>query len=304
MTMQLLIIATILSLLFSGGAGGCRTKNFNVPPRQSQSSTGQNANTGEKETQPAGDLKVIAQGFHSSITDPFIAVVRDEATYAELSKLDGNLPKLNVDLKTNTVIAAFLGERNTGGYSVEITRVANGEIQIAEKAPAKDVMVPQVITAPFKIVSLPVEGTEPVKISAGDAFRQTAQLYRIDKGSFTISGGFAGRSETYALAGKLQITRLGDLVTVGFAVVSTGTSHDRSLRDVATGVMKENSFDISRMSRGSLVDPPTGDLRVAGKFLDANRLNLDLDTGGAIVPDGFQGKGTIEAQMVSASANE
>lgn len=300
--MQSLIIATIFSLLFSGGAGGCRTSKNANSPNPSQHSPEQNANTGEKQTQPSGDLKIIAQGFHSSITDPFIAVIRDETTYAELQKLDSNLPKLSVDLKTNTVIAAFLGERNTGGYSVEINRVANGEIQIAEKAPAKDVMVPQVITAPFKIVSLPVEGTEAVKISAGDAFRQTAQLYRIDKGSFTISGGFAGRSETYALAGKLQITRLGNLVTVGFAVVSTGTSHERSLRDVATGVVTDNSFSIARMSRGSLVDPPTADLRVAGKFLDANRLTLDLDTGGAIVPDGFQGKGTIEAQMVSASA--
>jgi hypothetical protein len=302
MTMHSIIIATILSMLFSGGAGGCRTKNFNAPPTQSQSSTGHPDNT-ENENQTSGDLKVIAQGFHSAITDPFIAVVRDEATYAELTKLDPNLPKLSIDLKTNVVIAAFLGQRNTGGYSVEIKRAANDEIQVTEKAPGKDVMVPQVITAPFKIVSLPVEGTTPLKISASNAFQQAAQLYRIDKGSFTISGGFAGRTETYALAGKLQITRLGELVTVGFAVVSTGTSRERSLRDVATGVMKENSFDISRMSRGSLVDPPTGDLRVTGRLVETNRLTLDLDTGGAIVPDGYQGKGTIEALMVAAIAN-
>ncbi len=301
--MHSLIIATMFSLLFSGGIGGCRTKNFNVPPRQSQSSTGQKGTPVDNENPVFGDLKVIAQGFHSSITEPFIAVIRDEATYAQLQKLDSNLPKLSVDLKTNVVIAAFLGQRNTGGYSVDIARAANGEIQVTEKVPGKDMMVPQVITAPFKIVSLPVEGTTPLSISAGDAFRQTAQLYRIDKGSFTISGGIAGRSETYSLAGKIQITRLGDLVSVGFAVVSTGTSRARSLRDVATGVMKDNSFEISRMSRGSLVDPPTADLRVRGKFLETNRLTLDLDTGGAIVPDGFSGKGSIEAEMVSGSAN-
>ena len=300
--MQSVIIATILSLLFSGGAGGCRTKNFNVPPRQSQSSTGQ-SNTVDNQNQTSGNLKVIAQGFHSSITDPFIAVIRDEATYAELQKLDSNLPKLSVDLKTNTVIAAFLGQRNTGGYSVEITRAANGEIQATEKVPGKDVMVPQMITAPFKIVSLPVEGTTPISISPSDAFKQTAQLYRIDKGSFTISGGFAGRTDTYSLAGKLQVTRLGALVTVGFAVVSAGAPREHSLRDVATGVMKDNSFEISRMSRGSLVDPPTGDLRVIGKFLEAKRVTMELDTGGAIVPDGFSGRGSIEARMVATAAN-
>src|SRR5690242_6025983 len=302
MTMHPLLFATILSLLMSGGAGGCRTSKSSNPPKQSQNSTGTGNPTSEEDQIP-GNFKVVAQGFHSSITDPFIAVIRDEATYAELAKLDTNLPKLNIDLKTNVVIAAFLGQRNTGGFSVEISRAASGEIQVTEKTPGKDVMVPDVITAPFKIVSMPVEGTAPLKISASDTFRPTAQFYRINKGSFTISGGIAGRSETYSLAGKLQITRLGNLVTVAFAVVSTGTTRERSLRDVATGVISEDSFSIQRMSRGSLVDPPTGDLRVSGKFLDANRLSLDLDTGGAIVPDGFSGKGSIEAETVSASAN-
>jgi len=299
--MQSLIIATILSLLF-GGAEGChKSKNSNAP-KQSQNSTDQTG-TPIAEDQHSGEVKVIAQGFHSAITEPFVAVIRDEATYAELTKLDSNLPKLNVDLKTNIVIAAFLGQRNTGGYSVEITRPANGEIQVTEKAPGKDMMVPQVITAPFKIVSVPVEGNASVRISASDAFRQTAQLYRIDKGSFTISGGIAGRSETYSVEGKLQVTRLADLVSVGFAVVSTGTARERSLRDFATGVMKDDAISITRMSRGSLVDPPTGDLRVTGKFLEGNRLTLELTTGGAVVPDGFSGKGSIEAQMRAASAN-
>ena len=302
-TMQPIIIATILSLLFSGGAGGCRSTKTSHPPKQPQKSSEQKANPLGEEGQVSGELKAITQGFYSSITHPFIAIIRDDATYAELAKLDPNLPKLNVDLKTNVVIAAFLGQRNTGGYSVEITRAANGEIQVTEKVPGKDMMVPQVITAPFKIASVPVEGTAPVRISASDAFRQTSQLYRIDKGSFTISGGFAGRTDTYSLTGKIQITRLGDLVTVGFAVVGSGTAHERSLRDVATGVMKENSFEISRMSRGSLVDPPTADLRVSGKFLEGNRLTLDLDTGGAIVPDAFSGRGSIEAQMVATAAN-
>jgi PrcB C-terminal len=303
MTMQSLIIATMFSLLFSGGTGGCRTNKNSNSAKPSQNSNETNGNPVGDDGQTSGDLKVVAQGFHSAITDSFIAVVRDEDTYAELRKLDPNLPKLSIDLKTNIVVAAFLGQRNTGGYSVEITRDANGEIHVAEKAPGKDMMVPQVITSPFKIVSWPVAGTPPLRISASETFRQTAQLYRIDKGSFTISGGIAGRSETYSLNGKIQITRLGDLVSVGFAVVGAGTSRERSLRDFATGVMRDDSISISRMSRGSLVDPPTGDLRVTGKFLEGNRLTLDLDTGGAIVPDGFQGKGTLEAQMVAASAN-
>src|SRR5215813_9483999 len=122
MTMHSVIIATILSLLFSGGVGGCRTSKNSNSPKQSQNSSEEAANRTREEDQSSGELKVIAQGFHSSITDPFIAIVRDEATYAELTKLDSRLPKLNVDLKTNVVIAAFLGQRNTGGFSVEISR--------------------------------------------------------------------------------------------------------------------------------------------------------------------------------------
>ena len=301
--MHSIIIATMLSMLFSAGADGCRTTRNTNPPQQSQNSTATTGNPIGQEGQISGGLKVIAQGSHSPITDPFVAVVRDEVTFAELAKLEPSVAKLAVDFKTNVVVAAFLGQRNTGGYSIEITPAATGEIQVRENVPGKDVMVPQMITAPFKIVLLTVEGTSPVRISAGESFRKTAQLYRIDKGSFTISGGIAGRNETYSLAGKIQTTRLGNLITVGFAVVSTGAGAERSLRDVATGVMKDDSFVISRMSRGSLLDPPTGDLRISGSFPDANRLTMDLDTGGAIVPDGFSGKGTIGAQMVAATTN-
>src|ERR1700674_4725684 len=37
--------------------------------------------------QPGG-IKVLAEGYHSKITKPFVAVVRDEETYAALTRLD------------------------------------------------------------------------------------------------------------------------------------------------------------------------------------------------------------------------
>jgi hypothetical protein len=112
------------------------------------------ANTPRAQTYQPGGIKVLAEGFHSKITKPFVAVVRDTETYAALRKLDGNLPKLDADFfEENVVVAAFLGERHTGGYSVEITPNAI-EINVLEKKPGKGVMVPQMITSPFKIVSL------------------------------------------------------------------------------------------------------------------------------------------------------
>lgn len=278
----------LMSSLLTGAASGCRNKATRTTP--------------SKGTTAPGELKLVAEGAHSSVRTPFIAVIRDADTYAALRRAADNLPEVTADtFKSNVLVAGFLGHRNTGGYSVEITQGAKGEIRVAEKAPGKDMMVSQMITAPFKLVLFPVSGAGAVSISADQTFQQTAQLYRIDKGSFTISGGFAGRSETYALAGKLQITRLGDLVSVGFAVVSTGAPRERSLRDVATGVTKNESFTIARMGRGSLVDPPSGDIHVTGRWVGTNRLILDLDTGPVTVPDGYQGKGRIEAVMRGAA---
>src|SRR5206468_2455450 len=100
------------------------------------------------------DIKVLAEGFHSRITKPFVAVVRDSETYAALTSLDKNLPKLEADFfKENVAIAAFLGERNTGGYSVEI-RANGSEILVLEKKPGMAMMVPQMITSPFNIGAL------------------------------------------------------------------------------------------------------------------------------------------------------
>jgi len=57
------------------------------------------------------------------------------------------------------------------------------------------------------------------------------------------------------------------------------------------------------LSRGTLIDSPSGDLTVRTKFEEKNRLLIDLTTGPVTVPDGYSGKGMIEAEMVAASAN-
>ncbi|HEX3229259.1 MAG TPA: protease complex subunit PrcB family protein, partial [Pyrinomonadaceae bacterium] len=90
----------------------------------------------ENQNISAGDLKTLAEGSQSSISDPFVAVIRDDATYAKLKKMEPGLPMLETDFfRVNVVVAAFLGTRNTGGYSVEISRVEDGKIRVVEKAP-------------------------------------------------------------------------------------------------------------------------------------------------------------------------
>lgn len=258
----------------------------------------------ENQNNSSGVLKVLAEGSQSAITDSFVAVIRDDATYARLRKMEPNLPKLEADFfRLNVVVAAFLGTRNTGGYSVEISRVENGKIRVAEKAPAKDAMTIQVITSPFKLVSFSPAGSTAVELSAGEIFQQRAQLYRVNSGTFELSGGFTGRTESFQLNGKLQVTRLGDLITIGFALVSSGGTRERSLRGSATGAIKDGVITIERLSHGSLLDPPSGELQVRGKFLEKNRLILELLSQPINVPESYAGRGSIEAEMIAASAN-
>ena len=258
----------------------------------------------ENQNNSSGELKTLAAGFQSSISDPFVAVVRDDVTYAKLQKMEPGLPRLETDFfRLNIVVAAFLGTRNTGGYSVEISRFENGRIRVVEKAPPKDAMTTQVITSPFKLVSFAAEGSTAVELSVGEIFQQRAQLYRISSGTFNLSGGFTGRSEPFQLNGKLQVTRLGDLVTIGFALVSSGSSRERSLRSSATGVIKDGAITIEWLAHGSLLDPPSAELKVSGKFLEKNRLSLELISPPINVPESYSGRGTIDAELVAASAN-
>jgi VWFA-related protein len=82
---------------------------------------------------------------------------------------------------TNTMLAAvFLGERPTAGYAVEVVGVArDGEtlvISYAERPPAADAMVGQVVTTPYVVVGVPMHAG-PVKFvkvdpsPGGDAVR-------------------------------------------------------------------------------------------------------------------------------------
>jgi hypothetical protein len=291
---KILAALVLAGSLITGGSSSCRSSKA-----KSQSNSMNQTDNG-----PAADLQVIAEGSVSPVKSPFVGVIRDAETYATLRGISPNLPELNQQyFQSNLVIAAFLGERNTGGYSVAISRESSGQIRINEKAPRKDAIVTQMITSPFKVVSLALNGTAAVQLSLDERFKQNAQLYRISEGTFTTSGGFAGRSDSYQLNGKLQVTRLYPLMTIGFAIVSSGVTRERTLRDVATGLVKDGELVIGRMNHGSLIDTPSGDLQVRGRFAEGNKLLLELNTGPVTVPDGYAGKGTIQAQLVAASAN-
>jgi hypothetical protein len=285
-------LLSISSFMLSG-AVECRAQ------QPTNSKTEKPAPAMEKEQPKRGELKVLAEGFHSAITNPFIAVVRDSDTYAKLTKLDGNLPKLGGEFfETNTVIAAFLGERNTGGYSVAITFEVSGLIHVSEKKPGKGVMVPEMITSPFKIAA--IEGSSStVPLSFDDIWRHRTQAYRVTHGTFTSSGGFAAASKTFELEGQVLAMREGKLATLVFDLSSSGLAEMRSLTDSATTVVaNDERVAVGRMGSWSLVPPPNGGLQASGMFSDqGKKLVLQFSSRVSSIFDGYSAQGSIEAEL-------
>lgn len=284
-------LVTLSSFFISGGALGCRaTQDANlVGP----------APVIEKGQPNQSELKVLAEGSQSAIKDPFVALVRDADTYAALTKLDGNLPKLDDEFfKTRILVTAFLGERNTGGYGIEISREAAG-IRVMEKKPGKDMMVTQMITSPFKIVAVEGVSSAPVWLTLDDAWQSRLLPFHVNSAKFAMSGGIAGTREEFNLGGTIGVLRAGNLVTLQFRLIAPATTKRRALIEHATGVVdSDNKLKVSRMSADSFIDPPNTGLQANGVFSGGGkRLSLNLLSRPSMIADGYSGYGSIEAEL-------
>jgi len=266
----------------------------------------------QSQINPRSELRLVAEGSQSSIATPFIAVIRDPETYEALRRAAGNLPDTNVDFNSHILIAAFLGERNTGGYSVEVaievvfswdtSRAAKPFIRIKEKTPQKGTMVPQVITYPYKVVSLETNPTASVLIAPDSSWQQRMQLYLVTGGSFSMTGGIAGRTDQFKPQGNLWLTRQGKLASVMFVVFSTDKWLG-SLADFATGVVDaDSSIKINRMSADTFVDSPNSGLKAMVKSVAEGKLLITLTSLPSMISDGYGGMGTIEATLFDLMA--
>jgi hypothetical protein len=298
-TAKMITAMTLGGFLFCVNiAVGCGAKT-NPPSLPSSLATP----AGEDEQVESGKLKVLGAGAHSSIQDGFVAVIRDAATYAELRKLDRTVPKLADDFfSTDAVVAAFLGERRTGGYSVDITENA-GAINVIEKKPGKDMMVTQMITAPFKIVAVAGAANSSLSLTVDTAWQQRLLPFKISSGHFKVTGGFAGTMRDFDLEGDLRIVMEGSsLATFVFGLRGTDPTQERVMREAATGmVTADGHVTIKKMNSGSLIDLPHGGLTVTGQFSDSDsKIDLSFLSLPSVVADGYSGTGTISAMITNA----
>jgi PrcB C-terminal len=107
---------------------------------------------------PTTPFATVARGHHSGIEERREAVVRTESEWKALWKAHAaEQPAPAVDLAKSIVAGVFLGTRSTGGYAVEVTAVerqgADVIVRYRETKPDPNMMVTQVLTSPFHIVS-------------------------------------------------------------------------------------------------------------------------------------------------------
>jgi hypothetical protein len=123
---------------------------------------------GEEKKVPA---EIVLNGTFCSVDEKREAVVNSND---ELNKLMvdvyrnlDQVPKSPVvDFNKNTLIAVFIGARNTGGYMVDIDSVTEGSknltVNVTETKPGKSCVVTEAITKPFTIVKIPKTDKKPV----------------------------------------------------------------------------------------------------------------------------------------------
>ncbi|PIQ24373.1 hypothetical protein COW36_24285 [bacterium (Candidatus Blackallbacteria) CG17_big_fil_post_rev_8_21_14_2_50_48_46] len=117
----------------------------------------------------------LQQAVHSQILTFRTAVVETPEAWQELWKEhQGSLEQLpRVDFKQDRVVAVFLGKRATAGYQVQIAEILQQgealEVRYRETKPARNQLVPMVLTAPACFVILPRGQNLPVHFVNADA---------------------------------------------------------------------------------------------------------------------------------------
>jgi hypothetical protein len=246
---------------------------------------------------PSNDYKILVEGSYSKAMSPFVMIARDTETYALIKALVENLPEsASVDFDKTAVIAAFAGEKNTGGYKVTISPSAN-KWMVDVSSPRKGDMTMQVITSPFQVVAVPVEKNQPVPLEIPAAWRQLMQTFRVSKADFLYSGGFAGRTKKFNAEGTIQILTHGELATCVFDLSGTGANHSMKLWDVASGTIKGEKLNLAHIDAGTFAEMPHPPLKAFGTATN-NKLLISFESLMPMVSDGFMARGTLEAVKI------
>ncbi|MCA1623628.1 MAG: protease complex subunit PrcB family protein, partial [Acidobacteria bacterium] len=179
------------------------------------------------------------------------------------------------------------------GYSVDIRKSAS-KILLEVVAPPKGAMLTQALTTPYKIALVPVEQEMNLPLEVSTNWKNAAQIYRVTKGEFESSGGFAGRIEKFDAEGTISVISFGDYATLTFNLTGKRTQNTRKLFETASGTLKEGKIELIQLNAGSFSEGPKPPLKAIGT-LTKDKLSLIFESLPSRVADGFQVRGAIEA---------
>jgi hypothetical protein len=108
-------------------------------------------------------FSTVAKGFASGVVEPVQVVIRDRdewiAFWGRHTRAQVNPPSAPpVDFSGEMIVGIFMGERATGGYEIEITKVERAEsrlrIYYRTKNPDPGAMLTQALTQPYHLIKL------------------------------------------------------------------------------------------------------------------------------------------------------
>lgn len=122
-----------------------------------------NNNKSKAKTQDTITFEILAQNSNGGKTDLEFVVINDKKALNEIYQLigEGRFPKLktpSINFEQETVIALFLGEKTSGGYSISVKQILSldDKINVTYKitAPKRGEMVTAVMTQPYCIIKM------------------------------------------------------------------------------------------------------------------------------------------------------
>lgn len=242
----------------------------------------------------SSEIKTIAEGANSEIEKPFIFVARDAKTFESLKTAVENLPPVStIDFTKNAVIAAFAGTKNTGGYSLAVKN-ADEKYSIELLSPPQGAIVTQALTSPYKISVVPLEEEKTLNLTISNELKSSSKIYKISSSEFKYSGGFAFREKKFAADGTVEITQIGELVTLKFALSGKAAEREMNLTETASGILKDGKLELLRLDAGSFSENPKPPVKVSGS-INENKLSLIFEPLPTNVADGFSFEGKLEA---------
>lgn len=108
-------------------------------------------------------FEVIREAYYGGYEEPKVLVIQNNEDYQTvMNKVYENLdqrPNIpEIDFTKETLIAVFMGAKNTGGYSIHVEKIYGSSksltVNVKEISPGKNCTVQQMVTHPFQIIRM------------------------------------------------------------------------------------------------------------------------------------------------------